>query len=126
MLIAAIAVLGLVVAVGAWLARGYLLTDEPPKKLHWTGLAHGAAGAVGLAVLAAALRAPLPAHAIKMGAGRFGVLSAALMASGLVAGVAILVTHLRRKPVSAGLVAAHGMLGISGYTLLVTYLSMLR
>ena len=126
LLIAAIALLGLVVSAGAWLARGYLFTDDAPPGLHWTGLAHGAGGLAGLVVLVEALRGPLTAHATRMGAGKFGVVSAALMAGGLLAGAAILVTQLRHKPVSATLVAAHGMLGITGYTLLVTYLTMLH
>ena len=126
LLIAAVGLLGLVVAAGAWLARPYLLTDELPGRLHWTGLAHGAGGLAGLAVLAAALQGPLTAHAIRMGAGRFGVFSAALMAGALLAGVAILAVRLRRRPVTTGLVAAHGLLGIAGYTLLATYLTMLH
>ncbi len=126
LLIVAIAVLGLVVAVGTWLARGYLLTDEPPGGLHWTGIAHGAGGLAGLALLVAALPGPLTAHAVRMGAGKFGTIAAVLMGVGLLAGSAILVTHLRRRPVSTTLVGVHGLLAISGYTLLVTYLTMLH
>jgi hypothetical protein len=44
----------------------------------------------------------------------------------LVAGLAILATHLRRLTVSNSLVATHGLLAVTGYTLLVTYLTMLR
>ena len=126
LLITAIVMLGLVVAAGLWLARRYLLTDDPPSGLHWTGLVHGASGLAGLVVLAAALQAPLTKHAIKMGAGRFGTVSAALMAGGLLAGLAILITHLRRRPVPMALVGMHGLLGIAGYTLLMTYLTMLH
>ena len=126
LLIVAIVILGLVVAAGTWLARGYLLTDEPPAGLNRMGIAHGAAGLAGLAVLVAALPGPLTAHSIKMGAGKFGTISAVLMAAGLLLGSAILITHLRRKPVSTTLVGVHGLLGISGYTLLVTYLTMLH
>ena len=127
LLLLAIGVLGLVVAAGGWLARGYLLTDQPPAGLGRAGLMHGAGGAIGAAVLAAALREPPPAlHAVRMGAGGFGLFSGALIAGALLAGLAILVTHWRHRAVSAGLVATHGMLGISGYTLLVTYLTMLH
>ncbi len=127
MLFLAIGVLGLVVAAGGWLARGYLLTDEPPAGLGRAGLVHGAGGLIGAAVLAAALRGPPPsAHAVKMGVGGFGLFSGGLIAGAALAGLTILITHLRRRTVSAALVATHGMLGISGYTLLVTYLTMLH
>ncbi len=126
MLFLAIAILGLVVLVGGWLGSLYLLVDKPPARLHWPGAVHGAAGLAGFLVLAAALRAAPSARAARMGAGAFGLFSGALVAGALVAGAAILLTHLRRRPVSTTLVAAHGLLGISGYTLLVTYMTMLR
>ncbi len=126
MLILAIAILGLVVVVGGWLGSLYLFVDTPPARLHWPGVAHGAAGLTGFVVLAAALRAGPSAHAVRMGAGGFGLFSGALVAGALLAGAAILLTHLRGRRVPTALVAAHGLLGISGYTLLVTYMTMLR
>ncbi len=127
LLVAAIGLLGLVVAAGAWLARPYLLTDDPPGPRRWPGALHGAAGLAGFAVLVAALRGPPPsAHAVRMGAGTFGTISAALIAGGLLAGGVILLSHLLRRPLSTALVATHGMLAIVGYMLLVTYLTMLH
>ena len=58
LLIAAIAVLGVVVAVGTWLGSLYLLFDKPPTKMTWISAAHGIGGVVGTAILVAALRVP--------------------------------------------------------------------
>ena len=125
MLFVAIAILGLVVLAGGWLGSLYLLVDKPPTR-HWAGAVHGAAGLAGFLVLVAALGAAPSARAVRMGAGGFGLFSGALIAGALFAGAAILLTQLRRRPVSTTLVAAHGLLGISGYTLLLTYMTMLR
>jgi hypothetical protein len=125
-LIAAVAVLGLVVIVGFWLAGQYVLMERPPAR-RWPGAVHGAAGLAGAALLAAALAGPPPtARARHLGAGGFGLVSGALIAGALIAGSAIALAHLRRRPVSTTLVATHGLLGIAGYTLLATYLTMLR
>ena len=86
----------------------------------------GAAGLAGFALLAAALAGPAPTlRARHMGAGGFGVVSGAIIAGALVAGATIGLAHVRGRAVSTTLVATHGLLGIGGYTLLVTYLTML-
>jgi|GEM_PF-2011955 len=127
LLIVAIAILTPVVMVGGWLGGLYLFVEKPPAGLNLIGLLHGAGGALGAAVMVAALVVSGPsAHAVRMGAGAFGGFSAVLVGAALVAGLAILATHLRRRAVGRGLVAAHGLLAISGYTLLLTYLTMLR
>jgi hypothetical protein len=126
LLIAAIALLTVVVCVGGWLGSLYLLVERPPARLNWIGILHGAGGAFGFAVMVAALRAPPGAYAVRMGVGRFGWFSAYLVGGALLAGLVILVTQLRRLAVPNSLVATHGMLAVTGYTLLVTYLTMLR
>ena len=42
----------------------------------------------------------------------------------LLGGLTLLATHLRRRPLNAGLVVIHAMFAILGYTLLCTYLTM--
>ena len=128
MLLTSIAVLGLAVLAGGWLGAQVLMLEEtPPLGLHWKGLAHGATGLAGLAVLVAALWGAAPAlHAVRMGAGGFGRFSAALIAGAAVIGLTILLQQVRRRPLKPVLIAAHGLLGITGYTLLVTYLTMLH
>jgi hypothetical protein len=126
LLIAAIALLTVVVGVGGWLGSLYLLVERPPARLNLVGILHGAGGAVGFAVMVAALRVPPGAYAVRMGAGRFGWFAAFLVGGALLAGLVILGTHLRRLAVPNSLVATHGLLAVCGYTLLVTYLTMLR
>lgn len=127
LLIVAIAILGVVVIVGTVLAGQYLLMEKPLAGLRWPGAVHGAGGLAGFAILVAALSRGTPgAHAVRMGAGAFGILSGGIIAAALVAGLTILAAHLRHRTIPMALVATHGMLAITGYTLLVTYLTMLR
>jgi hypothetical protein len=126
LLAVAIALLGIVAMAGIGLGGLYMLVDRPPAGLRWPGILHGAGGVAGFGVLLAGLvRTPTTPHAVRMGAGGFSVVAAALLAGALVAGGLILLTHLRGRPVSLALVASHGLLAITGYTLLVTYLTML-
>ncbi len=122
MLIAAIVVLGVAFAIGLWLGCLYMLVERPPGRLTRTGMLHGLAGACGLAILLFALQGP--PRAVKFGAGAFGNVAAVLLAAAFAGGVTILGTHLRKRPISIGLVAIHGMFAIVGYTLLCTYFSM--
>ncbi len=127
LLLSAIAILGIAVIAGGWLGAKVLMLDEPqPAYVNWRGLAHGATALAGFAILVLALRhdAPTP-RAIRMGAGPFGIFSGALIAGAVLAGLTMLLFQLRRRPVPLGLVAGHGLLGITGYTLLMTYLTML-
>ncbi len=127
MLIQAIALLGAVVLMGLALGGLYLLLDEPPKGLDWKGTLHGLGGAAGLAMLIMALRkAPPSVHAVKMGVSSFGLVSATLIGAAFITGLFILSRHLLRRSISLGIVASHGLLAIVGYTLLVTYLTMLH
>jgi hypothetical protein len=127
MLFAAIAVLTLTVAIGGWLGALYLMLDRPPATLRWPGILHGASGLAGFALLVAALRGPLPtAHAARMGAGSFGGFAGALIAGAVLAGLTLLLARLRRRPIATALVATHGMLGIVGYVLLLTFVTMLH
>ena len=127
MLIQAIALLGAVVLIGLALGGLYLLLDEPPKGLDWKGILHGLGGAAGLALLVMALRQTPPStHAVKMGVANFGLVSATLIGAAFLTGLVILSRHFLRRSISLGLVASHGLLAIVGYTLLVTYLTMLH
>jgi hypothetical protein len=126
LLVGAIALLGFVVVLGAFLGGRYLLLEQTPAR-RWPGLLHGAGGLAGFALLVVALGRQAPsAHAARMGAGAFGVFSGGLIAAALVAGALILLAHWRGRALSVALIATHGMLAIVGYTLLVTYLTMLR
>jgi hypothetical protein len=127
LLLYAIGVLTMVVIIGGLLGGQYLLIERPPAGLRWPGILHGLGGVAGFVLMVAGLRGPLPfAKAARMGAGAFGAIAGALIAGALVAGLTILLTHVRRRPISPGLVALHGMLAIVGYTLLLTYLTMLH
>jgi hypothetical protein len=127
MLIPAIALLGVVVLAGLALGGLYMMLDEPPAGLTWKGALHGAGGAAGFALLVVALRqTPPSAHAAKMGVSGFGAFSATLIGIALVFGLFILARHLLGRTIPLAVVASHGLLAIVGYTLLVTYLTMLH
>ena len=126
LLIIAIAILSLAVLAGGWLGAQILMLEEPPVSgVNRRGLAHGATGIAGLAVLLAALHYDAPTlRAIRLGVGGFGSFAGALIAGAALAGLTMLILQMRRRPIPLGLVAAHGLLGITGYTLVVTYLTM--
>lgn len=127
MLTIAITLLTFVVVAGGWLGGLYLLVEEPPTKLGWKGAAHGAGGVIGAVVLWIALRSPHGgARALRLGAAYFGLISAVLISAAALGGLVILMVHLRRRHVSNALVAAHGGVAITGYVLLITYLTMLN
>jgi len=127
MLIASIAVLGLVVLAGMGLGALYMLLDRPPERLRWPGALHALGGVAGFELLVMGLRhAPPTRHAIKMGVAAFGVVSGCLIGAALLFGLLILFRHIGRRAISLKLVAIHGMLAVFGYTLLVTYLTMLH
>ncbi len=127
LLLSAIAILGIAVTAGGWLGAQVLMLDEKqPVGVGWRGLAHGATALAGFALLVLALRSGAPtARALRMGAGPFGIFSGALIAGAALAGLTMLLLQIRRRPIPPGLIAGHGLLGITGYTLLVTYLTML-
>jgi hypothetical protein len=82
---------------------------------------------IPIAVLVFALLGTPPSkHALKMGVAGFGVFSGVLIGVALAIGLVILTRRVRRRAISLNIVAAHGLIAITGYTLLVTYLTMLR
>ncbi len=127
LLLTAIAILGVAVTAGGWLGAKVLMLEEPQAAgINWRGLAHGATALAGCAVLVLALRYGTPTpRAIRMGAGGFGLVSGALIAGAALAGLTMLACQIRRRPIPLALMAGHGLLGITGYTLLMTYLTML-
>ncbi len=127
LLLVAIAILTLAVIAGGWLGAKILMLEEPqPEGVNRAGLAHGGVALAGFVVLVLALRYGVPtARAIRMGAGGFGILSGALIAGAALAGLTMLACRIRRRAIPLALVAGHGLLGITGYTLLMTYLTML-
>jgi hypothetical protein len=121
-LIAAIVVLTVAFGLGLWLGCLYMLVERPPGRLTWIGGLHGAAGTAGVGVLLLALHGP--PQGVRLGAGPFGKIAGALLVAALAGGLTVLTTHMRKRPVSVGLVALHGTFAIMGYTLLCTYFSM--
>jgi hypothetical protein len=127
MLIPAIIVLGLVVLAGIWLGGLYMMVERPPDRLRLLGASHAVGGVIGFELLVLALRhTPPSAHAVKMGAAGFGLVSSILIGAALAIGMVILFRHIGRRAISMNIVAVHGLLAIVGYTLLITYLTMLH
>ena len=110
----AVWVLTLAVAAGTALGLWHLReAGQPPRLL---GVAHGIVGLAGLAALVLALRGP--ARGVANGVGSFGLEAAALFAGALVAGLVLL---WRRGAV---LMAIHAGIAITGYVLLLAWVSL--
>ena len=89
-------------------------TDETSRPPLGAGIAHGVAGAVGLAFLLLTLNGP--ARGVAAGAGSFGMWSAVLFAGAILTGGLSLL--LRRKGI---VLAIHGGIAITGYVLLLAW-----
>ncbi len=115
MLAVAVWVLSLAVVAGTILALWHLRgPDEglgPPLA---AGLAHGAAGAVGLVILLFALRGP--PRGVEAGAGSFGTTAAVLFGGAILTGVVVLL--VRKK---GTVIAIHAGIAITGYVLLLAW-----
>ena len=119
MLIAALSTMGVTICLGMWLGALYLVREEPPKRILVTGIIHGSTGAVCVLLLLLALRGP--ARGVHTGAGAFGWVSFAMLATALLGGATILSFHLRRRGAPTLLIAMHGMLGAAGGILLAAW-----
>lgn len=116
MIAAAVWLLTAVVAAGSGLAAWHMRdgASRPPRI---SGIAHGIAGAAGLALLIVALQGP--PRGVATGVSAFGPASAVLFGVALLTGLAVLV--LRRKAVP---IAIHAGVAITGYVLLLAWASL--
>ena len=115
---AAFWLLTVAVVLGGSLALPYLRTAL--RRLPWPlRVAHGVAGAAGLAVLLAVLRHGLPSS--EMGTAGFGPAAALLLALALLLGLGIV--FWRRRPPGV-LVACHAGVAIAGFVVLWTVWSL--
>jgi hypothetical protein len=127
MLMASASLLGVVVLAGIGLAGLALLRDPTAAGSGWPGALHGLGGGGGALLLVVALTRTSPTpHAVRMGAAAFGTISASLICAALAIGLVILFRQLRQRATALTLIAAHGVMAIAGYTLLVTYISLLH
>jgi len=91
-------------------------TDGTPRPPIAAGIAHGAVGVAGLAILLLALQGP--PRGVAAGVGAFGAVSAVLFAGALLTGGVLL---LRRK---GAVMAIHAGVAITGYVLLLAWHSL--
>jgi hypothetical protein len=115
---AALATSFLALMLGGWLSTIYLLREEAPRG-RITGLVHGSLGAATVVLLFLALQGPR--RGTTTGAGGFGWTSFVILALALTGGLAILATHMRRRPVSPVLVAMHACAGLAGAVILAAW-----
>jgi hypothetical protein len=99
-----------------WHLRAAEGVARPPG---WAGLAHGLAGAVGLALLLLALRGP--SRAVAEGAGSFGTIAAWLFGVALIVGGLVWVRR-RRGPMLA--ILLHAVLAVTGWVVLIAWVSL--
>jgi hypothetical protein len=116
MLTAAFALLTLAVVAGTVLGFLHLRETGAAHPPVAAGLAHGAVGAIGLALLFPIALGP-PRGAAE-GAAVFGPVSAWLLAAALAAGMGVL---LRRRHGSGVTMAIHVGIAITGYTVLLAW-----
>lgn len=110
-------VITLAVVAGTVLAFWHLnVTEGVTRPAAWAGIAHGLAGAVGLALLLVALRGP--PRGVAEGAGSFGIIAAWLFGGALVIGGVILARR-RRGPLLT--ILLHAGLAVTGWVMLIAW-----
>jgi hypothetical protein len=118
LLLAAFALLGAAVLVGAALAVLHLLPHRPAIP-PWLSALHGLLATSGFIALVLGLRGPPRGTA--SGAGSFGVIAAGLAAVALIAGAATLAARLRKKPLTGFLLGVHATFAVSAFAILAAY-----
>lgn len=105
-------------AFGGGLAVWHLRPQAAPPP--WAlGAVHGVVGSVGLVLLLLALRGPPRGAAA--GVAGFGKAAAAVLTIALIAGLAALATHLRRRAIGGLFIAIHASMAIGGIVVLAAY-----
>jgi hypothetical protein len=119
MLIAAFLILALAVALGTVLAVLHLRTTVLPAAPWQLAALHGAIGVSGLGCLLLSLRGA--SRGVDQGVASFGAISAALLTMAALAGIAVMLTHWRKRRAGA-LIGLHATLAISAFVVLAAYL----
>jgi hypothetical protein len=104
--------------LGVTLALLYLRGRRVPI----VGVGHGMVGACGLGLLIVALQGPRRGDA--MGVGSFGAAAAVLFGTAVALGVLIPVLYRRRRWFAGVVIATHASLAITGFVLLLAWVSM--
>jgi hypothetical protein len=121
MLTAAFASLAAAVALGSALAVIHM-RGRTAAAIPWPlGAAHGLLGIAGLTCLLLSLRGP--PRGLDQGVASFGAISAGLIALAALAGGGILFMHVVKKRRAGSLIALHATLAVTGFVILVAYLS---
>lgn len=118
MLLASTIMAAIAILLGLTLAGMFAHGTAYPALLGWL---HGALGVAGLLLLLLALRGP--PRGVAIGAGKFGVIGAWLLAGALLFGLLMLRDRLRRRALPGLAVGIHATLAIAGFVMLVVYAS---
>ena len=104
-------------ALGGGLAVWHLRPHAAPP---WAlGALHGVLGVAGLVLLLLALRGP--PRGVAEGVAGFGTVAVVLLAIALIAGLAVLAAHLRRRAIGGLLIAIHASVAITAIVVLAAY-----
>jgi hypothetical protein len=105
--------------LGGVLAAMHLRPGNKPATDWRLGVLHGVLGTIGFAGLLLALRGPTRGEA--MGVAGFGQIAAILLGIALLAGVAVLVLRMRRRPIPGLVIGTHATIAVSGIVILAAY-----
>jgi hypothetical protein len=119
MLTAALAILGIAVLLGSWLAVMHLRTEGAVTPSWRLAAPHGLVALVGLGCLALALRGP--PRGLEQGTAAFGMIAAVLIAAAATLGIGFVAARLRKRRLPGLLIGVHATLAVSGFVILIVY-----
>ena len=119
-------VLGGAVALGLALAAILVRSEGRSRAGKPLGAVHGAAGLIGFGLLIASLSRDTSGRALRgvaSGTASFGLIAAVLLAIALLAAGVIVTQRLRHRAVPVLVVAVHATIAITGFVILLAYVS---
>jgi|SRR5215469_5384135 len=118
----AFSVLAVAAVIGAGLAVLYARGPSAPRPPMVVPLVHGGLGAVGIALLIAALNGGLPRA--DNGTGGFGLVAGVLLGLALAFGLLIAYASWRSRRPSGFVIATHASIAIAGLVVLLTLVAL--
>jgi hypothetical protein len=118
----ATALFAIAVIAGIWMAVIHMDSEGRRLPPFWLAIGHGIFAVVAFVVLVWAI-GHASSRGLSTGSHAFGVIAAWLFIAAALVGVYLFLRHLRRRRLPGVVIAAHMLLAVTGFVVLVVYWS---